>query len=337
MKRIMNSALKHCLLTNHKLNKGEAISMKAFGINQYGNSQVLQEFELPQPTIGANEVLIKTTAFAINALDIAIRNGQFRNNVTLLFPIILGSDAVGRIIAIGKNVENYQIGDDVIARPGMGTYAEFFKASVNHIGIIPNTYNSYEAAGLPLSGITAYNVLTHFAHVHDGQTIAILGASGGVGSILVQMSKALGLYVIATDNNSAKDSVLNLGADEFGGYNTESVRDKFDSMADVVVDATNGGAGGKAGIQIIKENGVYISLTSLPDDKEKKPNVLFKQLTSDPNYLDSDAFYAISLMSRNNQLHVPVGKLQPFNLLGLQEGHRLVENNLVDGKVIVKL
>lgn len=311
--------------------------MKAFGINQYGNAQILQEYNMAKPKIGVNEVLIQTDAFAINAFDIAIRNGQFRSNSTLLFPFVLGSDAVGRIVEVGHNVENYHIGDDVIARPGLGTYAEYFKVTPDHIGLLPKLYDANEAAGLPLSGITAYNVLVHVAQVQAGQTIAILGASGGVGSILVQMAKALGLYVIGTDVASAKHTVLELGADEFGGYDTERVSKKFDRMADVLVDATNGGAGGTAGIHIIKEQGTYVSLTSLPEDQSSRPEVNFKRMIPKPEYLDSDAFYTIGLMIRNNQLHVPIGKLLPFTLEGLKEGHDLVEKNTVDGKVIVKL
>lgn len=311
--------------------------MKAFGINQYGNAHVLQEYNMATPKIGANEVLIKTDAFAINAFDIAIRNGQFRSNATLLFPFILGSDAVGRITKVGRNVKNYNVGDDVIARPGSGTYAEYFKVTPDHIGLLPKSYDANEAAGLPLSGITAYNVLVHVAQVQAGQTIAILGASGGVGSILVQMAKALGLYVIGTDVASAKDAVCKLGADEFGGYDTERVREKFNQMADVLVDATNGGAGGAAGIHIIKKTGTYVSLTSLPEDKSIRPEVNFKQMIPKPEYLDSDAFYTIGLMIRNNQLHVPIGKLLPFTLEGLKEGHELLEKNAVDGKIIVKL
>lgn len=311
--------------------------MKAFGINQYGNAQVIQEYELPKPKIGANEVLIKTNAFAINAFDIAVRNGRFRDNVTLLFPIILGSDAVGRIEKVGRDVNNYKIGDDVIARPGMGTYAEYFKVSTTHIGLLPNSYDSYQAAGLPLSGITAYNTLVHVAQVQSGQTIAILGASGGVGSLLVQMAKALGLYVIGTDVFAARDTVLSLGADEFGGFDVERVREKFKQTADILIDATNGGVGGTAGIHIIKDRGTYVSLTELPKNRSEKPKVNFKQMIPSPKYLDSDAFFAISLMIRNNQLHVPIGKLQSFTLSSIKEGQNLVESNKIDGKIIVKL
>ncbi|KZU96849.1 oxidoreductase [Lactiplantibacillus plantarum] len=87
--------------------------MKAFGFNQYGNSNVMEELNIPIPKIKPGEVLVKTTAFAINAFDIAVRNGQFRNNVTLLFPTILGTDGVGRIVKLGAGVHDYSIGDDV--------------------------------------------------------------------------------------------------------------------------------------------------------------------------------------------------------------------------------
>lgn len=311
--------------------------MKSFGINQYGNAQVIQQYDVPLPKIGSKEVLIKTNSFAINSFDISVRNGRFRNNVTLLFPFILGSDAVGRIVKVGKDVDNYKIGDDVIARPGSGTYAEYFKVATNHIGLLPNSYNSYEAAGLPLSGVTAYNTLVHVAQVQSGQTIVVLGASGGVGSLIIQMAKALGLYVIGTDVAEAHDLVMKLGADEFGGFDNEHVKDKFRQTADILVDATNNAAGAAAGIHIVKDDGVYVSLTDLPKNRLEKPNVHFKQMVPSINYLDSDAFFAISLMIRNGQLHVPVGKILPFTLDSIRRGQKLVESNEVDGKVIVKI
>lgn len=311
--------------------------MKAFGINQYGNSSVMTEIEMSTPKIGMNDVLVKTSAFAINAFDIAVRNGQFRNNVTMLFPMILGSDAVGRIVKVGSNVDTFEVGDDVLAHPGIGTYAEYFKVSADRIGLVPRNYDPYEAAGLPLSGITAYNTLVHIAHVRAGQTIAILGSGGGVGSLLVQMAKAMGLYVIGTDLSSAKDQVLNLGASEFGAFDTERVSDKFANLADVLIDATNNGDGGKAGIHIVKPNGTYVSLTILPEEKAKKPDVLFKQVIPKREYKDSDAFAAISLMIRNNQLHVPVDKLEAFSLKGIRSGQDTVESGQTNGKVIVTL
>lgn len=310
--------------------------MKAFGFNQYGNANVMEELNLPVPKLGPNEVLVKTTAFAVNAFDIAVRNGQFRNNVTLLFPTILGADAVGRIVKVGANVDDYDLGDDVLARPGTGTYAEYFKVSREHLGIRPQKYNPYEAAALPLSGITAYNTLVHIAHVKQGQTIAILGSSGGVGSMLVQMAHALGLYVIGTDAECARNAVIKLGADEFGAYDTERVSSKFANMADILIDATNLGAAA-AGIQIVKPKGTYVSLTTLPTERELKPHANYRQVIPRREYRDSDAFTAIALMIQNNQLHVPIDHLEAFTLEGIRKAQNSVEVGNPDGKVIVTL
>ncbi|MFB9769203.1 NADP-dependent oxidoreductase [Lactiplantibacillus modestisalitolerans] len=310
--------------------------MKAFGFNQYGNSNVMEELTLPMPKLGPNEVLVKTDAFAINAFDIAVRNGQFRNSVTMLFPTILGTDAVGRIVKLGSNVHDYDLGDDVLARPGMGTYAEYFKVSIDHLGLRPKKYDPYEAAGLPLSGITAYNTLVHIAHVKQGQTIAILGSSGGVGSMLVQMANALGLYVIGTDAECARETVIGLGASEFGGYDTERVSEKFANMADILIDATNDGAA-SAGLSIVKAHGIYVSLTSLPKDRKQKPSVNYKQVIPRKEYRDSDAFAAMYLMIQNDQLHVSIDHLESFTLDGIRKGQNLVQAGNPDGKVIVTL
>jgi NADPH:quinone reductase-like Zn-dependent oxidoreductase len=312
------------------------MDLKAFGFNQYGNSNVMEELELPVPKLRPNEVLVKTSAFAINAFDIAVRNGTFRNSVTMLFPTILGTDAVGRIVKLGTNVHDYDLGDDVLARPGIGTYAEYFKVSTDHLGLRPKKYNPYEAAGLPLSGITSYNTLVHIAHVKQGQTIVILGSSGGVGSMLVQMAKALGLYVIGTDTESSRETVLGLGASEFGAYDTERVSAKFADMADILIDATNSGSA-TAGLSIVKPHGTYVSLTTLPQDRQAKPDVAYKQVIPRREYRDSDAFAAIALMIQNDQLHVSIDRLESFTLDGIRKGQDLVEGGNPDGKVIVTL
>lgn len=319
------------------LERGIIELMKAFGFNQYGDTNVMQELEVPMPIIRPDEVLVKNEAFAINAFDVAVREGRFKNSVTLLFPTILGTDAVGKIIAVGSKVNDYQIGDEIIAHAGTGTYAEYFKVNNRHIGLRPLEYDKNEAAGLPLSGITAYNVLIHVAQVRPGQTLAVIGASGGVGSMIVQMAKALGLYVIGTDTESARDSVMNLGANEFGAYDTQQVDEVFTETADVVVDATNGGIGASTAMAIIKSNGIYVSLTTLPKDQSVKPSVSYRQMIPKRDYLDSDAFAAISLMIRNNQLHVKVGKMVSFTLAGIRNGQNLVSHGNPDGKVIVTL
>lgn len=311
--------------------------MKAFGINQYGSSGVLEEFTLDVPSIGAHEILVKTKAFAANPLDVAIREGRFNSSVLLLFPTILGTDAVGTIIKVGAKVENYHVGDEIIAHAGYGTYAEYFCVSPEHIGIRPKQYDVYEAAGLPLSGITAYNVLIHLAQARAGQKIVIFGASGGVGSMVVQMAKAYGLSVIGIDRIINKAYVLSIGAYKFVDMDNTEEMSTLKDTADIIIDATNHGLRTDIGLSIVKRKGVYVSLTQLPTQKENKKKVTLKVLVPQKKYLDRDAFAAISLMIRNKQLYTRIDKVLNFNLEDIRKGQDYVAEGKHSGKVIVSL
>ncbi|KRM96025.1 oxidoreductase [Liquorilactobacillus aquaticus DSM 21051] len=311
--------------------------MKAIGINQYGSSGVLEELTLDIPSIGSREILVKTKAFAINPLDVAIREGRFNSSVLLLFPTILGTDAVGTVVKVGAKVENYHVGDEIIAHAGYGTYAEYFCVSPEHIGIRPKQYDVYEAAGLPLSGITAYNVLIHLAQARAGQRIVIFGASGGVGSMVVQMAKAYGLSVIGIDRAINKAYVLSIGAYKFVDMDNFEEIEALRDSADIIIDATNDGLGTDIGLNLVKKKGMYVSLTQLPVQRNNKKKVALKVLVPQKKYLDRDAFAAISLMIRNRQLYTRIDKVLDFNLADVRKGQDYVAEGKHSGKVIVSL
>lgn len=311
--------------------------MKAFGINQYGSSKVLSELNVDVPTVSSDEVLVKTEAFAINPLDVAIREGRFKGSVVLLFPMILGTDAVGTVVKVGSKVENYHVGDEIIAHAGYGTYAEYFSISIKHIGLRPKEYDLYQAAGLPLSGITAYNVLIHSAQARSGQTIAIFGASGGVGSMILQMAKVYGLNAIGIDRPQTKAYVLSLGASKFISIGDDSTTKQLRDSVDIVVDASNRGLSTNIGIDLLKAHGAYVTLTELPKVVSNEKAINFKQFTSGVFYSDSDAFAAITLMIKNGLLHTRIDEILNFNLDDIRKGQDYVATGKHDGKVIVKI
>ncbi|MDH5107237.1 NADP-dependent oxidoreductase [Lentilactobacillus diolivorans] len=314
--------------------------MKAIGINQYGDSKMLQELNTDIPQIATNEVLVKTEAFAINPLDVAIREGQFKNSVILLFPMILGTDAVGSIVKVGTNVNNFHVGDEIIAHAGYGTYAEYFRVSSDHIGLRPSQYSLHEAAGLPLSGITAYNVLIHSAQARSGQRIAVFGASGGVGSMVVQMAKAYGLDVVAIDRQDTKAYVLSIGANEFisiDEISSPKVMHPLTSQMDIVIDASNFGKGAVTGVNLVHDGGTFVTLTHVPTLTKIPKNIILKEYVPEKKYYDSDAFAAITLMIRNNQLHTRIDKTLDFTLENVRMGQDYVATGKHNGKVVVSL
>ncbi len=313
------------------------MDMKAFGISRYGNSSALSEFDIDLPVIKADEVLVKTEAFAINPLDVAIREGYFKNSVTLLFPMILGTDGVGKIIKVGSKVKNYQIGDEIIAHAGYGTYAEYFGISATHIGLRPAEYDLYQAAGLPLSGVTAYNVLIHSAKARPGQTIVVFGASGGVGSMIVQMAATYGIKTIGIDRPQTKAYVLSLGATKFIPIGEELNDTALRNIADIVIDASNQGLSSDIGMNLLKIGGSYVTLTRAPETVLNKRNINAKSFTPKALYSDSAAFAAIALMIKQGMLHTRIDKILKFTLSDIREGQDYVATGDHDGKVIVKI
>ena len=311
--------------------------MKAFGINQYGASNVLEAFDIAIPKIGPNEILVKTRVFAINPFDVAIRNGDFKNYLTLFFPTILGTDGVGEVVKAGKNVKYFNVGDLVIAHAGTGTYAEYFKVNQNNAGLFPPALDIKQAAALPLAGITAYNTLVHASHIKMGQVLVVLGAAGGVGSMITQVAKALGAYVIGVDLAKANDTVRALGADEFIAYDQEQ-SPLLENIADVVIDATNESQTAiNTAIALAKQNSMILSLNPQSVAVENNKNLEFLPVKPNYRHPDTYAFAALFLMIRNQQIKIKVNKVEPFTLKGIREGQDLVSQGDLDGKIIVSI
>lgn len=312
--------------------------MQAFGFSQYGSSNVLESLDVAVPTIGPEDILVKTKAFTINLFDVSIREGRFKDYLTLFFPTILGTDGTGQIVKVGKNVTHFQVGDMVIAHAGTGTYAEFFKVNQSKAGYLPAGIDVREAATLPLSGVTAYNAIVHSAHAKPGQVLVILGAAGSVGSVMVQVAKAIGLYVIGYDSPGSKDFVESLGVDEFISSDVE--KDKFPQrLADIVIDATNGGSATlDVAMSLVKVTGTVLSLNP-PANTISVPSSgpSFKVISPYYHHSDTDAFTVLSMLVRNKQLKIHIQKVEPFTLEGIKDGQDLVSKGGFHGKVVVSV
>jgi len=194
--------------------------MKAFVYTQAGlpidDPQALVEVDLPKPVPGSRDLLVKIQAISVNPVDSKLRIG-----VQPAGPRILGWDAVGTVEAVGAEVELFKTGDQVwyagdITRPG--SYAEYGLVDERIAGHAPVSISAAQAAALPLTAITAWELLFDRLKVAegggDGQGLLVIGASGGVGSILMQLARRLtGLTVIGTASRPATQAwVRELGA-----------------------------------------------------------------------------------------------------------------------------
>jgi NADPH:quinone reductase-like Zn-dependent oxidoreductase len=193
--------------------------IQAAQIENYGNRDVVKLATVELPEIGPNEVLIKVIAAGVNPVDWKIREGYLHQMAPLKFPATLGGDVTGMIQQVGKDVKDFQIGDEVYGQAGLlqggsGSFAELVIAKSATIQSKPNKVNFVEAAGLPLVGVSAWQALVDNIGLAKGQKILIHGGAGGIGSIAIQLAKYLGAYVATTASADSVEQVKALGADQ---------------------------------------------------------------------------------------------------------------------------
>jgi NADPH2:quinone reductase len=201
--------------------------MKAAYIEKTGTPDVIQFGELPQPVPKEGEVLVKVSAVAVNPVDAYIRSGMVAMPIPK--PFIIGCDLAGTVEATGPGVKRFRVGERVWgSNQGLlgrqGTFAEF--ASVHEEWLYPTPPNvtDQEAAAVALVGLTAHIGLFRDARLKAGETVFVNGGTGGVGSMVVQMAKAVGAKVITTVGSAEKAALCqSWGADCVINYKTEDV------------------------------------------------------------------------------------------------------------------
>lgn len=245
--------------------------MKAMILNTYGGDSKFELAEIEKPTPQHNEVLIKIAASSVNTVDTMIRNMGKDLPLSPDTPALLGMDFSGTIEAVGANVSDFKIGDEVYGCAGglatlPGTLAEYIAADSNLIAHKPNNLSMREAAALPLVGITAFEGLER-AGIEAGQKVLIHGGSGGVGHIALQLAKYYGAEVYSTGGGDKQTELIEaLGAIPIN-YKTEKVEEYVEkhtegSGFDIVYDSV-GGANMINSFNAAKLNGHVVSTVSL--------------------------------------------------------------------------
>ncbi|CAM5504267.1 NADP-dependent oxidoreductase [Streptomyces hirsutus] len=192
--------------------------MKAISYARYGGPEVLELTEMPEPRVGPDTVLVKVRAAAVNPVDWKCREGYLDQILAPVFPVVPGWDVSGVVVRPGAAVPEFAAGDEVIGYVredflSRGTFAEYVAAPVRALARKPRNLSFEEAAGLPLAGLTAYQVLHRALRVKRGETVLVHAAAGGVGSIAVQLAAHLGARVLGTASERNHDFVRSLGGE----------------------------------------------------------------------------------------------------------------------------
>src|SRR5262245_14572007 len=202
------------------------VQMRAAAMDHFGSARVVHTETLPVPKLGKKEILVRVSTAGVGTWDPSLVDGSFED-VETKFPRVVGSDGSGTVVAIGDSVQRFRIDDRVYGwgfgnRKG-GFFAEYAAIPERNLAIVPDSVSFEEAGALAVAGSTALQGLEHL-DVDEGDSIAIFGASGGLGHVAVQLAKRCGLRVFAVASRSdGVELVERLGADRVAEGRSKSL------------------------------------------------------------------------------------------------------------------
>ena len=218
--------------------------MKAWLCENPVGVQALKWTELPTPTPGAEEVLIRIQAASLNFPDLLIVQNKYQMKPAL--PFVPGSEYAGVIEAVGSDVKHLKVGQTVACLSGTGGFATHTLAPAKLCLPLTPSFNAVDAAAFIMIYATSYHALVDRAQLKAGETVLILGAAGGVGSSAIQIAKAVGAKVIAAASTDEKCALCRqLGADEVINYTNGDFREQIKALTqgkgpDVIYDPVGG-------------------------------------------------------------------------------------------------
>ncbi len=218
--------------------------MKAWLCENPVGVQALKWTELPTPTPGADEVLIRIQAASLNFPDLLIVQNKYQMKPAL--PFVPGSEYAGVIDAVGSDVKHLKVGQTVACLSGTGGFATHTLAPAKLCLPLTPSFNAVDAAAFIMIYATSYHALVDRAELQAGETVLILGAAGGVGSSAIQIAKAVGAKVIAAASTDEKCALCRqLGADEVINYTNGDFREQIKALTqgkgpDVIYDPVGG-------------------------------------------------------------------------------------------------
>ncbi|TQJ34574.1 NADP-dependent oxidoreductase [Arthrobacter sp. SLBN-122] len=304
--------------------------MKAITYSEYGSPDILELTDVPLPKVGPGMVLVKVKAAAVNPVDWKIMAGYLDAVMDLQFPAIPGWDVAGVVESVGIDARQFQPGDEVIAYGRKdyvhgGSFAEYIALPERLLARKPASLGWNESAGLPLAGLTAYQVLNRLG-LTSGETVLIHGGAGGVGSLGIQLAVARGAKVIATASEKNHEFLRSLGAQPVaygGGGLADRVRALRPGGVEVVADFAGGNL--DATLAVLAEGGRHASIADSEVEEQGGTWIWVSPVGADLQEL-------AELVDQRN-IRVEVAKVLP--LAQSAEAFRLNMEGHTRGKIVV--
>lgn len=317
------------------------------------------EFETSKPVPGAHDLLVKIEAVSVNPVDFKIRQNSAKDTV-LETPKIIGWDAVGIVEAIGDKVSLFKVGDEVYYAGDLnkqGSNAEYQIIDERIVGHKPKSISIEQAAAMPLTGLTAWEILFDRIRIDPekdkGKTILIIGGAGGVGSIAIQLAKKIaGLTVIATASRPESiEWCKEQGADFVVNHRNliEEVRNAGFQNVDFILDFVDVNQYWDAFVELIKPQGHIGSISDPVDNvnlrqlKGKSASFHWELMFTRSMFQTEDMIEQHHILNKlanlldNGTIHSTLKTtLNGLTVANLKEAHQLLESGKTIGKIAIR-
>ncbi len=300
--------------------------MKAAVIHEYGSPDELKFEDMPDPSPGPGEVLIRTAATSINPLDVKMRSGAVKEYFPVSFPAILGWDVSGTVEKVGPGVKNFTKGDKVFGQTAQAD-ATMCVVKGADLARVPDGMDLVSVAALPTVTTTGAELAALALEGKNGGTLLVTGAAGNVGRSAVFVAKEKGATVIAGVRKGQIEEARALGADRILALDDETAIAGLE-LLDAIADTVNGTTATKL-IGKLKQGGVFASVLSPPTNAAEYPSIAVKtmQVKADPRVLSHMAEAV-----RSGKLSIPLG--QRFALKDANKAHAAAEKGAA-GKILL--
>lgn len=277
-------------------------------LTRFGGADATELSTSAIPQAAPGLVVVRVRAAGINGLDWKIREGYLRDAMPTVFPSVLGLELAGEVHAAAPG-SRFAVGTRVfgLAAPGNGAYAHYVAVPEILLAPTPAGMSDTVAAALPVAGLTASQMLHAAGTPRSGDTVLVHGASGGVGTLLVQMARQAGLKIIATASPSSRQHLLDLGATKVIDRLGERFEDQV-SNVDLVIDLAGGDAPDRSW-SVLREGGAMVSAARFDIAAPRIDGRRGIAFMMEP---DSERLAAVAGAVAGNQLRVTIDQTVPF-------------------------
>jgi NADPH:quinone reductase-like Zn-dependent oxidoreductase len=309
--------------------------LRAVVVERFGGPEVLRVAGAERPAPGPGEVLVRVAAAGVNPVDWKVRAGSAGDRFGAP-PYVPGWDLAGTVEAAGDGVTGFAPGDQVFGMPRFprpaGCYAEYTSAPADHLAVRPDGLDPVAAAGLPLAGLTALQVLD-LAGVAPGQHVLVHAAAGGVGHLAVQLAKARGARVTGTARAAKHGFLHDLGADQAVDY-TAVAFEEVVADVDVVIDPV-GGDYSQRSLRTLRPGGTLCLIVghgeALPAAAEAAGARLVRHLVQP----DAPGLARLAELAAAGELRVALERVLPLEQAAT--AHQLGERGRTRGKLVLSV